>query len=289
MIKMKRVLLLLVVFFICTSPVFAEEIAPTNRSLRANFKRVSIDFSNTKVKNGNNYKETSVSALSASDEFLLKGVFDFALEYERRRIRWDNKIFAEYGKSEITELDGVKTKTETADEILLTSDLTSKLWKYGVADVGPFASIGYQTEFTRNDDAPLTKIARGKLGIKLINGIYFSELYVANVFDVDFTYNRTIEKYGLEAGASAKYNLREGVDFKFDGYYRDYLAYSSYNYNDLSYDLNFTLRMDVNVVKILNVSPFISWRQAKSRGASSYARNTNIGISALYTQVFNIL
>ncbi|MDR1691661.1 MAG: hypothetical protein LBR35_02370, partial [Rickettsiales bacterium] len=95
-----------------------------------------------------------------------------------------------------------------------------------------------------------------------------------------------IYKYAYEIGTKLKYDLREGVKFQFEGYYRDYLAYSEYNPEDLEYDLNMVLRMDVKVTKILSIAPFISMRQAHSRGAENHARNDMIGISFVFSDMF---
>ncbi len=257
--------------------------------LRANIKRIALDFSQTTVKNAKEYQDSPYTQLNANDEMMVKGVFDFALELEKPNYRWDNKIFAIYGKTTSEDnIDGTKTSSENADQILFTSDYSRKMWKIKQADIGPFVNIAYQTEFTKDTDAPRNKIIRGMLGIKLFNGKHFSDLYLANIVETDLTYSKTVNKYGLELAANATFNVREGVSFKFEGYYRDYIAYSSFNPNDLTYDLNFIIRMDVKITDILDIAPFISFRQAKSRGANKYARNTNIGISFSYSELFTI-
>lgn len=289
---MKKFILITLLF--CNSVCFAEEPVVDNVNenigeLRLNFKRVSFDFASTKVENSEEYQDSSVTALNANNETMIKGTFDFALEYEKFKYRWDNKLFLTYGKTTVKDnVDGSKTVSENADEILATSEYTIKLWRFNSADLGPFGSLSYQTEFKRNGEAPLSKIARGKLGIKLLNNLFFTDLYATNIFEYDFTYDKEVSKYGLEVGLTTKYNVREGADFKLEGYARNYVSYSRYNPNDLEYDLNFTLRMDVNIVKKLNISPFISFRQAKSRAARHYARNNMIGISFLYTDLFSI-
>ncbi len=257
--------------------------------LKANFKRVSLDFSQTNVKNSDEYQDSPYAALNSNDEMVVKGVFDFALEYEKLNYRWDNKIFAAYGKTTVKDnSDGTKTTSENADQLLFTSDYARKMWKIKQADFGPFVSAAYQTEFTRNDDAPRNKIVRGMIGIKMFNGKHFSDLYLTNVVEADLTYKDTISKYGLEIGTNATFQWKEDVAFKFEGYFRKYFMYSSYNPNDLEYDLNFAARMNVNITKILSLSPFVFIRQAKARGAENYARNINFGVSIVYSDLFTI-
>ena len=266
----------------------AEEPKDTN-GLRVNLKRIALDVSSTEVKNSDQYQNSSVSELSADSESIVKGVFDGALEYEQPKYRWDQKVYLAYGKTKTKPLNAPHISNENQDEILLTSEYTHKMWKYEEADVGPFASLGYQTEFTENNNAPRQKIIRGKGGIRLFNGEYFSNLHIAGVGESDQTYSESNEKFAMEIGAEAKYPLREGVDFKFEGYYRDYLHYSRYEGSDLKYDLNLVGRMDVKVIDNISISPFVSYRMAESREATKTGSNFTTGISLSYANIFDLM
>lgn len=267
--------------------VQAEEFTDTGVRWRANLRRAALDISSTSVGNAEEYQDSPNSKLSADGEEVLKGVFDFVLERETLNSRWDNGLYAEYGKTTLKPAEGEKTKTENADKILISTDYTEKLWKWQEADVGPFASLGYQTEFTKSDDAPLTKVFRGKAGVKALNGTFFDEIYAAIVEDWDMTYGEDIHKTAGEVGGRWKYNLREGVDFKLDGYYRHYFAYSAYEATDFEHELNFTSRMDVELKNSFKLAPFVQYFRAKARGADKYGDNLLIGVSVGYSNVFD--
>ena len=145
----RRLVVFLLTMF-CLIPVSAakEEAAP----LRANFKRVALDFSSTSVKNARDYQNSPNAQLSADGETVVKGVFDFVLEYERPDYQWNNSLFMEYGKTKVRPSVGQSTTSENADRILLTSDYAKKSFRWHSADIGPFASLGYQTEFEKNED-----------------------------------------------------------------------------------------------------------------------------------------
>jgi len=270
-----------------TGEVKAEENAP-KAEWRANFRRVALDISSTSVGNAEEYKNSPNSKLSADGEEVVKGVFDFVLEHETASSRWDNGIYAEYGKTTLKPAEGEKSKTENADKILLSTDYTEKMWKWDEADVGPFASVGYQTEFTENDDAPRTKVIRGKAGVKAINGTYFDEMYAALVQDWDMTYDEDIQKTAGEVGGRWKYNLRDGVDFKLEGYYRRYFTYSKYNATDFKDELSATARMDVELKNNFKLAPFVQYFRAKARGAEKYGDNVLIGVSLGYENMFDL-
>lgn len=274
---------------LATLPAYAQESNDTAKSeWRANFRRVALDISSTSVGNAEEYKDSPNSKLSADGEEVVKGVFDFMLEHETSDSRWDNGVYAEYGKTKLKPAEGEDTKSENADKILFSTDYTQKVWKWDEADVGPFASLGYQTEFTQNDDAPRTKVLRGKAGVKALNGTYFDEMYAALVQDWDMTYDEDIQKTAAEVGGRWKYNLRDGVDFKLEGYYRRYFTYSKYNPTDFKDELSGMARMDVELKNNFKLAPFVQYFRAKARGAEKYGDNVLIGVSLGYVNMFDL-
>ncbi|MDR1694983.1 MAG: hypothetical protein LBR70_07345 [Lactobacillaceae bacterium] len=267
----------------------AAEAQEPQSSLRANFKRISLDLSSTEVKNADLYQNSSVSALSADGESIVKGVFDFALEYQKADSRWDNSLYMIYGKKKTKPYDGPNITNKSDDQILLTTDYAHGIWNYHEAKVGPFVNLGYETNFTTENGAARRKIFRGKTGLKLFDGKYFSDLYIAAVGEYDMTYDDN-SKFGAEIGMKAKFPVRDGVDFEVNGYYREYLAYSKYEYEDLKYDLNAEVRMNVLIVDDwkLSLSPFAKYRMAESRGAGKAGSNFSIGISLMFNDIYNI-
>ncbi|MDY6407346.1 MAG: DUF3078 domain-containing protein [Pseudomonadota bacterium] len=263
--------------------------APKSAStLKANLRRLGFEFSSTEVKNAKSYQDSPVSQFNADSQTVIKGVFDGALEYDRTNLNWTNSLLMEYGKTKLKPVNGPDTTNENADQILLTSEYTHKLWSYKELDFGPFVSAGYQTEFTDSQEAPRTKILRGKTGIKLFNGNILKDLYLAGVYEYDMTYSDRVSKGAWEFGWRAEYTLRESVLFATDGYYRDYFSYSRYVGEDLEYDLKATARMDVNLTNNLTFGPYVSYRQGKSRIATSKASNTQIGVSLTYKNLYDI-
>lgn len=255
---------------------------------KADFRRVALEISSTEVKNAKEYENSPNTQLSADSQTVLKGVFDFVLEYHQPFYTWNNALFMEYGKTKLRPADGDNSSSENADKILLTSDYNRKMWKYDDAFLGPFASLGYQTEFTANNDAPRQKVLRGKGGLKLFGGAYIKELYVAAVEELDMTYSRNDTKTAWEVGGRVEYPFREGVKFQFEGYYRDYMIYSRYVGTDFKYELNFTSRMDVKLDDTFSLAPYVSYLQAESREAKVKGSNFMIGLSLAYSQLFNL-
>mgnify|MGYP005801040133 FL=1 len=288
---MPKILMLSAFFCLFALPLRAEDTAAAEEaagSLRANFKRVAVEFSSTNVSNAEEYQNSPVSALSADSETVMKGLLDFVLEYNQPNYQWNNSVYLEYGKTTLKPHDKPKSSSENADEILITSDYNRKMWRYQNADVGPFASLAYQTEFTANDDAPRNKTLRAKAGIKLFNGKYVKSLYAAAVGEFDMTYSPEDTKSAYEVGLTFEYPVREGVKFHVNGYFRDYLTYSRYVGTDFKYDLNIDSRMDVKISDHLSLAPVVNYRRAMAREASSAGSNLMIGVSLGYSGSFDL-
>lgn len=289
---MKRVLPgIVALLFLSAGQAFAEDAAADPESdihWRANIRRAALELSNTSVSNAREYKDSPNAQLSADSESMVKGVFDGAIERETANSLWSNSLFMEYGETKVKPVDDKTTTTENADKILLKTDYTEKMWKYEEADVGPFASLGYQTEFTANDDAPRTKTFRGMQGIKLFNGKFIRELYGAAVEEWDLTYSDDIKKLAYEIGIKAEYPLREGVKFQLESYYRDYVHFSRYEGTDFDYELNVTGRMDVKMTDCVSLAPYLTYFEAKARGAEKKGSNFLVGLSLAYSELFDL-
>lgn len=249
----------------------------------AHLKKAAIQISSTEISNAKEYRNSPNSELSGDSETVTKGVFDFSLTQEKSDYKWENSLFAEYGKTKLKPVDGPNVTNETADKILLTTDYSRKMWEYWGAYVGPFVNLGYQTEFEANDDAPRTKIIRGMSGLKMFDGKYIKNLYGALVGEYDFTYSgEKTTKGAYEIGIEAEYPLREGIVFHADSYWRDYFAYSSYNPTDFEYELSAKANMMVDIYEGLQIGPFIQYFRAEDRGSSKAGSSTIIGIEGAY-------
>lgn len=272
---------------LCSLIPFSAAASDSEGELRANFKRVALEMSSTSVENAEQYQDSPNSQLSSDSETVIKGVFDFTLEYEKSEWQWNNSLYAEYGKTTLKPAEGEKSSTENADKILISSDYNRKMWRYDDADIGPFASLGYQTEFTANNDAPRTKTLRAKEGLKMFNGQNIKELYIAPVQELDFTYSNDT-KLAYEIGFRGEYPLRDGVKFQVESYFRDYFYYSTYRGTDFKYEFNFTSRMDVKLNDTLSLAPYITYFRAQDRQSDVAGSNFMIGLSLAYSNLFNI-
>ncbi len=267
--------------------VAVAEDSPSDTKFNLNVRRIGLDWTKTDVDNSTEYENSSVAALKASDQQSLKGVFDVALEYGFDRFKWDNSLFMEYGKQSITNKDGTKTVDESADKILLSSDLAYACWDFDSFKLGPIVRGQYETEFAGD---PHRNILRPNAGFALFDHDIIKTLYTVGVYEYDFTYaDAKVSKSAVEAGWRIEYELREGVKFTSDGYYRKYLSYSQYVGEDLNYDFLAVARLDTNIWGDLTMGPYVKYRRAHSRQAQDYGSNTSIGVSFSYIHNFDLM
>lgn len=261
--------------------------SPNETKFNLNVRRIGLDWTKTKMTNSKEYTDSSVAALKASDQENIKGIFDVALEYGFDRFKWDNSLFMEYGKQTITDVDGKKTVDESADKILLSSDLAYACWDFDSFKLGPIMRGQYETEFQGD---PRRNVLRPNAGFALFDHDIIKSLYVVGVYEYDFTYaDEKVSKSAIETGWRIDYKIREGVKFSSDGYYRKYLSFSQYVGEDLEYDFLAVARLDTNVWGDLTMGPYVKYRRAHSRQAHDYGANTSIGISFSYIHNFDLM
>ena len=134
--------LLLILGLLLPAVAVAQEAAENESSaftptvLNANFRRVGLDMSSTEVRHSQEYANSSISQLNADSQTVVKGVFDFVLEYETSAFRWDNAAYAEYARTKLKPADQPADTNESADKILFTTNYTQKIWDFDEGHLG---------------------------------------------------------------------------------------------------------------------------------------------------------
>lgn len=269
-------------------PVFAfAEESPKETKFNLNIRRIGFDWSNTSIGNAGEYQESTVAALKATSQENIRGVFDVALEYGFERFKWDNAVFAEYGKQTLKPYGEERAVDESADKILLSSDLAYACFDFDAFKLGPIMRAQYETEFAGD---PRRKIIRPNAGFALFDNEIIKSLYIVGVYEYDFTYaEEKVSKSAFEAGWRVDYDIREGVKFTSDGYYRKYLSYSQYVDQDLRYDFMANVRLDTNLWGDFTFGPYVQYRQIHSRWAERKGSNTSVGVSFSYIHNFDLM
>ena len=280
---MKKAWLILAIF--APMVALADE-TPMDNKFNLNIRRLGLDWSKTSIRNPGEYQDSTIAALKASDQENVQGIFDVALEYGHERFKWDNSLFMEYGKQTIKPYNEPSSVDESADKILFSSDLAYACWDYDSFKLGPIMLGQYETEF---EGHPRSNVLRPKAGFALFDHKIFKTLYVVGVYEYDFTYSDAkVSKSAAEAGWRVEYEIRDGVKFTSDGYYRKYLAYSQYVGEDLKEDFLAVARLDTNLWGDLTMGPYVKYRRAHSRQAEHCGANTSIGISFNYIHNFDL-
>lgn len=256
-------------------------------------KKLAFDLTSTEVKNAEYYQGFSDARLTSDSQTAVRGSWDSIADYHATHFLWNNELLMDYGRTKIRPVEGDKLVNENADTILLTTGYTQRLWKVddflGGFEMGPFVSLGYETEFTKPDDAPRKRVLRGKGGFKLFEGKYLKELYAAVVGERDFTYHPYSTNLAWEAGIKLEAPVREGVVFKAGALFRDYLDYSKTPTPNTNLDWEFAAdaRLDVEVYKNLFVAPFISYYTAQAEAFGARGENVYVGVSFSFSHLFH--
>ena len=264
--------------------------AVADETLKLDIRRIGLELSKTTVSNAAAYADSPVSALNASSQDYVKGIFDTVLEYNKNKFKWDNGLFAEYGRTTLRPYNGPSTTDQNADKIVVSSDLSYACWDFVGLKLGPTVRGAYDTQFRDNADAPRQNIIRASGGISLFDHKILKSLYITGLYEYDFTYaGAQTSKTGMEAGWRAEYVVRDGVKLSTNGYYREYFDYSDYVSTDLTRDLNAVLRLDTNLWGDFTMGPYVKYRLAKARGADVYGSNFMMGVSFNYITKFDLM
>ena len=153
--------------------------------------------------------------------------------------------------------------------------------------MGPFANVGYETEFTKPHHSPRTRILRATAGAKLFDGKYIKKFYVALVGERDFTYHPYASKLAWETAAELELPVREGVKFKTGALFRDYIDSSEHHSTDLDWEFAADARLDVQLYKNLFVAPFISYYTAQGKYIAPRGENVYVGVSFSFSHIFS--
>ena len=285
------------VFFLCVflplATARAEDAEPLlgvsheDSKLQLSVRRIGLDWSKTQVQNAEEYQDSPVSALNATSQDYIKGVFDTILEYTENKFKWDNSLFMEYGRTTLKPYNEPATTDENADKILFSSDVSYACWEFSGLKFGPTVRAGYETQFADREDNPRQNIVRSSAGISLFDHDVIKSLYLTGVHEYDFTYaHQQNSKFGAEIGWRLEYLIREGVKFSADGYYREYFSYSRYITTDLERDFSAVVRFDTNLWGSFTMGPYVQYRLAKARGADHYGSNLILGLSFNYIADF---
>lgn len=279
----------LVVSLVALCAPLAANAADDASTLVLSIRRIGLEWSKTQVRNSEQYQDSPVSALKADNQDFIKGVFDTALEYNKNRFQWDNSLFMEYGETKLKPYNEPPTVSENSDDILLSSNLSYACWDFSGLKLGPTVRGAYDTEFVANDGAPRQNILRTNAGISLFDNAIIKSLYLTGVYEYDFTYaGEQTSKLAAELGWRMEYEVRQGVKFSTNGYYREYLSYSQYVPTDLERDLSAVLRLDTNLWGDLTMGPYIQYRRARARGVEVYGSNFIMGVSFNYITKFGL-
>ena len=284
---MKKIILS-TIFAVIALAAFAQD---GKQGWQVELKKLAFDFTSTEVKNAQEYQNFSDARLTSDSQTALRGSLDSIADYHAQHYLWTNELTMDYGRTKIRPVNGERLTNENADKILLTTGYTRRLWHVddflGGFEAGPFATLGYETEFTKPDHAPRTRILRAKAGAKLFEGKYIKSLYAAVVGERDFTYHPYSSKLAWETGFKLELPVREGVNFKWDALLRDYLDASEKNPTDLDWEFETNARLDVQVYKNLFVAPFISYYTAKGKYVGPRGENVYIGVSLSFSHIFH--
>lgn len=252
--------------------------------------RASINFSSTTITNQDNYTHFTNSRLSGNSQLIMQFYGYMLADYYSKRFVFFNSLLAEYGETMVFLSPQRRLRNKTLDRILFSTGYTQRIWKLekiGWGEIGPYAQLSLQSEFTPSLNLPYRKkFFRFAAGIRLFDGKYIENLKLNLFGEEDFSdIHNLIESMGVETGLVLKHTLREGVQFNSLLNYRHYIINNYPDFRNPEHELEYNLRLDTTLWSSFSISPFISFYLLKGRYIDKPASNLFVGVSLGYGKI----
>lgn len=260
---------------------------------RLNLRDLSLQLSDTGVRNTENFSQVSDSRLRTDGQTHIQGSGKLFSEFYSGNMRFDSGLSADYGKITLRPRHQPRVETESMDRLLIESELKYQFLRYdgflGPMVLGPFFNLAYDTEFTRQPGLPLRKIVRGRAGLKLFEGTYVRELYTGLVTEQEYTYDPARTKHAAEAGFGVNMLLPgTALTLIADGNYRNFARSRSDTAADLKQRLELNFKLSTKLYGDVMISPFLNFFLATDKIASGTATNIMTGFSLNYSRLFKL-
>ena len=256
---------------------------------RIHLRDLSFQFADTQVRNNDSFPEVRDARIQTIDQILVQGSARLFSELYWGRLRWDVGTSADYGKLTLKPRGVAPIKNETADQLLVETELRhrSLRWERGSFgwSAGPFLNVAYDTEFTRPLNTPFRRYFRVKPGLKLFEGSLLSELYVSAVSETDYSTPRPNTEYGLSAGLELAVPVprTRGALLRGKAGYLRFAPSRSDTPDDLRSQLYLNGRFSVPIVGSLMLSPFVDYYRFDGKVVHEAGHNMLFGVALDYS------
>ncbi|PAF51067.1 hypothetical protein BKH43_02330 [Helicobacter sp. 13S00401-1] len=249
-------------------------------------EKVSLNFSQTSLNNQRSYVSFRDTNLTGFSQLVVQEYSKFNVDYHARYFVIFNSLKTEYG---VTFLRQAKTSimNETRDNIVLSSDYTQRIWKANLffdrAEIGPFARLGFQTEFTPSTPTGRIRILNLSGGVKLFEGKYIDNIYLSLFGEQNFTASLAYEGFGWRTGFNLKYKLNEKVNLLANLSFKDYILNTAAPSFNPKYQLSADVSLDSILFGNLSISPFLRVYMLKGRYIKDIGSNFLLGVSLSFS------
>jgi hypothetical protein len=267
---------------------------PLPRSLwRINLRSLSLKFMDSTVVGPAGYANVSESMLSSDAQTLTQGSGKLYSEYYSGMFRFDAGISADYGKITLRPRGAPNTTSESADALTYEAELVYRMktfnGKLGSIVAGPYASAGYDTEFTPVDGSRLKKVVRGTGGYKLFEGAVLQELYAGLTTEKIYTYSPAHTQFAVVTGFRLTTPIKgTALQLTTDGSYRNYARSHFDAETDILDRLELNAKVTTKLYGDVGISPYVNYLRVTGKRLAGAAYNITVGFSLDYSHLFKL-
>ncbi|MFH1729988.1 MAG: hypothetical protein ABIA04_16370 [Pseudomonadota bacterium] len=264
--------------------------SPTPKgNFRINVKELSLSIMNNDMINNTDFTEVSNSRVAGTDQLLIGGGLDSALEYDYIDFNWDTELTADLQRITVQVPGSDSITQDIEDEILLQTELSYKTLKYSQNwfshDIGPFGNISYETEFTPEDGLPRVSLFDVILGGKIFSGNYLQSFKLGGLMETDFAQDNNIE-YGIYSKLEFMYPLPAGSVWLSESIMKYFFPSSSDTADDLGLELGLSNKFLVPILRDLSLGPYADIFMYTGKEVDAFGASVIIGLTLSYSKIW---
>lgn len=255
---------------------------------RLHLRDVSLDFSNVRVQDGARLPAVPDSRVQAIDQLQTQASAALFSELYWRKLRWDAGVTAEYGRLTLYPPGGPVFRTESADRLLVESQLLHRTWSFARnGDLGPYARMAYDTELQRDPGVPLRRLLDFETGLKLAGGRFLREAYAGAIAERDNTTSAPNTEYGLTTGLRWESRLGGSpTTVKAQASYLHFAPSRDDTPDDLLRRLEASLRLGVPLPGEFHLAPFVKFFLFEGKVIHRTGYNLQTGVSLQFSRLW---
>lgn len=273
------------------APIVVKKVPPKFSLFKIKINEMAFNLVSTQIYNNEDLTDVRNSRVTATDQLVIGGEGDFEAVWSYMNWRYMVGTELKYSKVTLYPEGEEKVESDAKDDLVGKTEVSYNLVTGGVpvlaSKLGPSLYLAYDGEFTPTAGNPREQLFQIAPGIKLYDGKYLSNLFLAEITEVDFSTGDTNTEFGILTKAELDLPIYKNVvslDFDLDFVY--FFPSGSDTSDDLEIELENKTTLEITVFRNLTVGPFVDLLFFRGKLNNQNGVNFMVGIEVDYSKIW---